>query len=67
MSLKDHAIVSSVIFLIVFVLHALRIYFNWGAMVGGWEVPMWFSWLAVVLTGYLAYTGFSVGGFIGKK
>lgn len=53
--------VASTIFLIVGVVHALRILNGWSAVIGGWSVPMWLSWLAVILTGYLAYTGFRFG------
>ncbi len=43
MSLKDHAVFSSVIFLVVFVLHGLRLFLNWDVTLGGWEVPIWAS------------------------
>lgn len=67
MDQKNYIVVTSVIFLIIFALHGARIFFGWDAMIGGWEVPMWLSWLAVAATGFLAYFGFSLGGFIGKK
>ncbi len=64
---KNYIVVTSVIFLIIFILHGVRIFFGWDAVLGGWEVPMWLSWIAVFATGFLAYSGFSLGGFIGKK
>ncbi len=67
MSQKDYTLVTSIVFLIIFALHALRIFFDWGAVMGGWEVPMWVSWIAVAAAGFLAYSGFSAGGYIGKK
>ena len=67
LDLKNHAVVSGAIFLAVFVFHGLRIYMGWDAVIGGWAVPMWLSWVALVVTGYLAYTGFAASGHIGKR
>ncbi|MCM8794357.1 MAG: hypothetical protein NC819_00910 [Candidatus Omnitrophica bacterium] len=50
--------VAGGIFLIVAVLHVLRLVCNWEAVIGGWHVPMWGSWLALALAGFLAYTAF---------
>lgn len=66
MDQKNYLLVTSVIFLIIFVLHGARIFLGWEAMIGGWEVPMWLSWIAVVATGFLAYSGFTAGGFFKK-
>jgi len=46
-----------IIFSVIAVLHLLRIVYGWEAMIGGWSVPMWLSWAAVVVAGYLTYTG----------
>jgi len=47
-----------VLFLIIAVLHLLRIVFGWPAQIGGWSIPVWVSWLALVATGMLAAVGF---------
>ena len=46
------------IFLIVALLHALRLFFGWHASIGGWIVPMWVSWVGVALAGFLAFAAF---------
>ena len=46
------------IFLIVAFLHVLRLLFGWHASIGGWIVPMWISWIGVLLAGFLAVTAF---------
>lgn len=46
------------VFLIIAIVHALRLYFGWEGVIGGWELPFWLSWAAVVVTGYLAWQGF---------
>ena len=49
---------AGTIFLLVAVLHALRLFFRWPASIGGWIVPMWVSWVGVVVTVFLAYSAF---------
>ncbi len=49
---------TAAIFLIIAVLHLLRIVFGWPAQIGGLDIPLWASWLALVVTGALAYFGF---------
>jgi hypothetical protein len=50
--------VTAALFLIVAAVHLLRIVFGWPAEIGGVGIPMWASWLALVVTGALAYFGF---------
>ena len=57
MSQKKFSLIAGVIFLIVAVVHALRAILGWQAIIGGWTIPMWLSWPAVVIAGYLAYKG----------
>jgi hypothetical protein len=51
---------AAAIFLIVAVAHALRLIFKWVVLIGGWQVPMWVSAVAIVITAYLAYEGFRI-------
>ena len=55
---KNYLLVTAVIFLIIAVLHLLRIVLGWHAEIGGWTVPMWLSWIAVLVAGFLSYSGF---------
>lgn len=48
---------TGIIFLIITVLHLTRIVQGWEAVIGGWSVPMWFSYLAVIVGAYLGYHG----------
>lgn len=57
MSFKSYSLLTSVIFLLIGVLHLARIIQGWSAEIGGWLVPMWLSWVALILAGYLGYTG----------
>ena len=51
---------AAAIFLIVAVAHALRLIFKWVVLIGGWQVPLWVSAVAFVISAYLAYEGFRI-------
>lgn len=55
---KHFTFVTGLIFLLIAILHVLRLVYGWKAVIGGWMVPMWLSWVALVIAAYLAYTGF---------
>ncbi len=57
---KTYFTVVSTIFLIIAVLHLLRIVLGWYAEIGGWSVPIWLSWIALIISGYLAFAGFKL-------
>jgi hypothetical protein len=57
MNSKTFALVAGVIFALVALLHLLRIVLGWPAVIGGWAVPMWLSWVALVVSAALAYFG----------
>ena len=61
MSQKTFTLTAGAIFTIVAVLHLLRLLLGWEAAIGGWHVPVWFSWLGLALAGFLAYTAFTLG------
>lgn len=48
----DHVV--AIVFSFVAVMHLLRVFNGWPAEIGGWTVPLWLSWLALALAGYLA-------------
>ena len=56
MKKNDYIKLTGVIFTIVALIHALRVLYGWGMVLGGWAVPVWVSLAAVVLGIYLAYT-----------
>ena len=53
----DYLVAASGAFFMVAFGHALRIFYNFGLMVGGHEVPMWLSWVAVIVAGVLSWKG----------
>ena len=48
---KVYFIITAFIFGAVAALHLLRIIYGWTVVLGPWIVPLWFSWLGVILAG----------------
>jgi len=58
MSPKTFSLTAGVVFALVALGHALRVIFASEWTMQGRTVPMWASWVAIVIAGYLAYEGF---------
>ena len=61
MNCKSYFLVTATIFSVIGLFHLLRIVLGWEAVVGGWSIPMWLSWVAMIVTAVLAYYGFTHG------
>jgi len=61
MSQKTFSRVAGLIFLLIAVMHALRLAFRWEVVLNGWSVPMWVSAVAIVIAAYLAFEGLKLG------
>jgi len=57
MSQNLYYYVVSILFFFLFVLHLARIMYSWEAVIGGAIIPMWFSWAALIIAGYLCVRG----------
>ena len=62
MSRKAYFAVTGIFFLVIAILHLFRIILGWSPVVEGWPVPMWLSWVALVVAGWLAYEGLRFAG-----
>ena len=60
MDKNQSLMLASVIFGIVALLHLLRAIFGWPVSVAGLNVPVWLSYIAVVVAGYLSWNMYSV-------
>jgi uncharacterized protein involved in cysteine biosynthesis len=56
---KIYMTVTATLFLVVAIMHLLRIIFGWQVEIGGLSIPFWVSWLGVLVAGALAYLGFT--------
>jgi len=45
------------LFLLMAILQCLRILLGWQVAANGVSIPMWVSWIAVPVLGYLSFTG----------
>lgn len=54
------------IFLLVAIVHLLRLAFGWNVVLGDFDVPVWVSWLGVFFAGYLAFSSFHLAARKGK-
>ena len=61
MSQKTFLLTVAAFFSLIGLLHLLRLVFAWEANIGGLIVPMWASWVAILVAGYLAYEGLRLG------
>ena len=51
-------LVTSSIFALIALLHAVRLIYGWSVAVGEWTVPVWVSAVGLLIAGYLAFQGF---------
>lgn len=58
--MKGYLRLTGVIFAIVALGHALRLAFHWPVAIAGWLVPMWLSWVAVAVAGFLSLWAFGL-------
>jgi hypothetical protein len=60
MNLKNFALLAGFIFALVALAHLLRLFMGWPIVIDNWTVPMWLSWIALIIAGGLSYFGFSL-------
>jgi hypothetical protein len=55
---NTYATVSGIVFGLVAVLQAVRAFNQWPVQIGPISVPVWFSWLALIVAGSLCVWAF---------
>jgi len=58
MNQKNFLYLVSGIFGLIFILHILRLFLEWEVVFNGWLAPMWLSWVALIISGFLTYKAF---------
>ena len=58
MSQRMFSATTGVIFALIALGHILRVVFGMEAVLEGWALPMWVSWVAALIAAYLASQGF---------
>ena len=59
MNRKTYMTVTATLFVVVAIMHLLRIIFGWQVEIGGLSIPFWVSWLGILVAGALSYFGFT--------
>ena len=58
---SKYVVVSGVLFGVIAVLQAVRAVYQWPVLVGSVEIPVWVSWIAMVVAGSLCVWAFRSG------
>ncbi len=58
--MRAYILITGVIFVIVALVHLLRLLLDWPVEVAGLAVPPWVSWIAFLVAGALAIWAFSL-------
>jgi hypothetical protein len=61
MTQRTFFLITSILFLLVALLHAIRLLQGWQVTIGGAVVPLWVSGIGLAISGFLAYEGFLLG------
>lgn len=62
MTAEHFSRLAAVVFAIIALLQLLRAITSFEIAVGGEIMPIWPSWIAAIVAGFLAYLGFTAGG-----
>ena len=60
MTKKHFVYLASVIFLIMGIVHIVRLLVGWQVQIAGFMVPMWIYWLEAFVFLYLSFVGFKI-------
>ena len=58
MTRQIFSLVTAMLFSLIALLHAIRLAQGWHVTIGDIVMPVWVSWIGLVIAAYLAYEGF---------
>jgi len=61
MKQKTFNIIAIVVFILIVIIHLIRAIFNWNDQIGEVVMPLWASWVTVVVFAYFVYKGIRLG------
>ena len=64
--MRTYIQITGVVFAIVALAHVARLVLDWPAQVAGWVVPIWISWVAILVAGALCVWAFRLVGRTGQ-
>jgi hypothetical protein len=60
MAQRTFSLITAILFLLIALLHALRLLRGWHVTIGDIVVPVWVSWIGLAIADCLAYQGFEL-------
>lgn len=60
MKQKTYLTLTPLVFLVIAAVHLIRVWKGWDVTVGDNDIQLWVSWAAVVVAGYLSYSGYQI-------
>ncbi len=61
MDKNQSLMIASVVFGLIALVHLVRAVLQWQASIGTFSVPVWLSYVAVIVAGYLAWNMYDAG------
>ena len=58
--MRSYLLISGLLFAAMTLLHLLRLVYGWPAQIGAWTVPLWVSWLGLIVAGCLCIWAFAL-------
>ena len=60
--MRTYIQITGVVFAIVALAHVVRLVLDWPVQMAGWVVPIWISWIGILVAGALCVWAFRVVG-----
>ncbi len=60
MNEKNYVLISATIFALVALLHCVRLFTHWSFQIGAFTIPVWGSWLGLLIGATLTIWAFSL-------
>ena len=58
--MRAYLVLSGLLFGAVALAHLLRLVYGWAAQINAWGVPLWVSWVGLVVAGVLCIWAFAL-------
>ena len=66
-TLRSYAFLSGILFAMIALVHAVRLYYGWEAIINGWVIPMWVCWTVVIIGVLIAWEAVKLSGYKGRN
>ncbi len=61
MNAKSFSTLAGAMFSLGALVHASRLIWEWPIVIGGWNIPIWVSWIGILVGGTLGWLGLRAG------